>query len=110
MRLESTDKEGTIGMAVHELRNGDRIARQPAIVGADTADEALLMNVESGFFYQLNSAAARIWNLAEQPLDFETLCGAMQARYAVSPEQCRQDVTEFLTGMEERGLIQITRG
>ncbi|NML04897.1 PqqD family protein [Sphingomonas sp. G-3-2-10] len=91
------------------LHSDDLIARRPDVVGADTADEALLMDIESSYFYQLNGPASRIWTLVEQPITFEALCDAIRKQFAVSPDQCRADVAEFVTDMQGRGLINVTR-
>ena len=92
------------------LDDSDLISRKPTLVGADVANEAILLDVDSGYFFQLNKTAARIWALVETPRSFEDLCTALGEGFDVDPAQCRSDVGEFVADMRERGLLEVSGG
>ncbi|HEX6858914.1 MAG TPA: PqqD family protein [Caulobacteraceae bacterium] len=93
--------------AAHAIQDGDLISRSASVVCADTVDEAILIDIDSGYFFQLNKSAARIWETVETPRPFSELCAALQATFKASPETCRADAAEFIRDMQERGLLKI---
>ncbi|MEH6699379.1 MAG: PqqD family protein [Brevundimonas sp.] len=81
------------------------LTRNAALIGADVADEAILLDVDSGYFFQLNRTGSRIWAFVEQPRTMGALCDHMAASYKVDAEHCRRDVTEFVVDLIERGVL-----
>ena len=94
-------------MAALAIQDGDLISRNVSVVGADAMDEAILIDIDSGYFFQLNKSAARIWNLVEEPRTFADLCGALQAVFDAAPETFSVDMAEFIADMQERGLLKV---
>ncbi len=83
------------------------ITRKDSIVGADASDDAILLDIDSGYFFQLNKSAARVWHLLESPMPFAELCAVMQKNFTVDAVDCRADVGEFVTDMSERGIVTV---
>ena len=83
------------------------LRRNPAVVGADVADDAILLDIDSGYFFQLNRTGARIWAFIEQPQTLGALCDQMAAGHKVDVAECRRDVTEFVADLLERGVLQV---
>jgi PqqD family protein of HPr-rel-A system len=81
------------------IRNRDTIEGQ-------IDDELVMVDIAKGSYFSLNSVATRIWELLEQPLPIDSLCSELLNEYDVSPAQCRADVEEHLTKMQQLGLIQ----
>lgn len=82
------------------------LRRKAAVVGADVADDAILLDIDSGYFFQLNRTGAKIWAFVEEPQTLGALCAHMAANYKVDVETCRSDVTEFVADLIERGVLQ----
>jgi len=82
------------------IRNNETISGQ-------LNDDLVMVDIEKGSYFSLNSVATRIWELLENPLSSESLYDALLAEYDVTPEQCRTEVNEYLEKMKELGLIQI---
>lgn len=89
------------------LDDSDLIGRSPTVVGADTVDEAILIDIDSGYFFQLNTTAARIWALAEQPISFGEMSTKLIEAFKAPAEECRRDIAEFVADMQERGLLTV---
>lgn len=94
-------------MPAHAIQDGDLIGRSASVVGADAIDKAILIDIDSGYFFELNKSASQIWALVEQPIPFADLCAALQTKFKVAPETCRADVAEFVADMRERGLLTV---
>lgn len=82
------------------------IRRKPDLITADVDGESVVLNTVTGTFYQLNSSAARIWDLAETPQTPSAMVAHLTERFDVSAEQCRADVLELVASMQERGLVE----
>ena len=89
------------------ILDSDLIGRNPSVVGADTVDEAILIDIDSGYFFQLNKTAARIWTTVEHPLAFGELCSVLVDTFKAPADTCRTDVAEFVTDMQDRGLLTV---
>lgn len=83
------------------------VSRAQGFTTAAVHNELMMLNVDQGAYYSLDPIAAEIWNLLEQPMRVETLADQLQKRYAVSAEQCRADVLEFLEKLRENGMILV---
>lgn len=82
------------------------IRRRPDLITAEVGEESVVLDGDTGMFLQLNSSAARIWALIEQPRSVGALCAALVAQHDVSLDQCRADVTAFVGTIGEQGLIE----
>ena len=83
------------------------ISRTNGFVTASVNNELMMLNVEKGAYYSLDPIAANIWELIEAPVSVETIVQALQARYAVSLEECQADVLTFLEKLLENGMIEL---
>ena len=54
----------------------------------------------------MNATASRIWDLLDAPMTLAALSAAMRERFAVGADECRRDVTEFVQGMLDKGLLE----
>jgi len=82
------------------------IARAEGLVASEVNGEIVVLSIELGHFFHLNATGSRIWNLLTAPMTVAALCAAMGERFAVGAEECRRDVTEFVEGMLDKGLLE----
>lgn len=83
------------------------LRRKAAVVGADVADDAILLDIDTGYFFQLNVTGAKVWAFVEQPQTLGALTDHMAASYKVDAETCRGDVAEFVADLVDRGVLEI---
>lgn len=83
------------------------LRRKAAVVGADVADDAILLDIDSGYFFQLNRTGAKIWAFFKEPQTLGALTDHMAASYKVDAETCRSDVTEFVADLIDRGVLEV---
>ncbi len=83
------------------------ISRTKGFVTAPVNNELMMLNVERGAYYSLDPIAAKIWELIESPTSVRDIVTALQARYAVSQQECQGDVLLFLAKLHENGMIEL---
>jgi hypothetical protein len=67
----------------------------------------VILNIDSGHFFQLNQIGSRIWEALEAPKTMGELCRAMQDRFDVDGDTCRSDVADFVTLLSQNDLVAI---
>jgi hypothetical protein len=73
-------------------------------------DGLLLCDMETGDVLSLNVTARAIWEAIAEPVTVAAICEALQRRFAVSEDQCLQDLTTALTEFERRGFVRDNTG
>ena len=89
------------------LTDTDIAERSPNKVAAEMGEETVILDIESGYYFQLNKSGARIWALIDSPVSVADLCARIEASFDVDRDTCRAEVTDFLALMREKGLIAI---
>ncbi len=70
--------------------------------------EVLALNIDRGQCYGFNDTASVIWEMLETPQSVPAICGALEARFAVDPEECRIDVERLLDEMVQDELVSVS--
>lgn len=83
-----------------------RLIRADGMIEAEAGGETVMMDVELGKYFGLNAVASYIWSLIDQPQTIAELREAVCREFAVSPDQCEQDLIAFVRTMINRGLIR----
>ena len=78
---------------------------KPGILAADMDGETVMMDAETGKYYNLSEVGGRIWTLTENPLTWDELVQALTSEYDVDRTQCENDIKPFMDQMIQAGLI-----
>ncbi|MES2055522.1 MAG: PqqD family protein [Pseudomonadota bacterium] len=84
-----------------------RVRRTPDLITAPLDDGAMIMDVASGNFLELNRTAAGIWDLLDTPNTVSGLCALVLDRYEVTPELCAAQIEAWMVDMREHKLIVV---
>jgi len=85
-----------------------RVAAARDQVSCQIDREAVILNLKDGVYYGLNEAGARVWTLVQERSHTVTELVAMIAsEFAVSPEQCADDVCALLAQFHAAGLLEV---
>ena len=84
-----------------------RVRRAPDLITAPLDDGAMIMDIASGNFLELNRTAARVWDLLDTPNTVSGLCALVLDRYDVTPELCATQIAAWMADMRERKLIVV---
>ena len=90
-----------------EIELDTSVKRAEGFTTAPVRGDLMMLNVEQGAYYSLDSIAAEIWNMLEEPSTARDLAARLEPRYVVTREQCQQDVLGFLEEMLTSGMIQL---
>lgn len=94
-------------MSQNQITPDTIISRSETVFFNRFNDDVVMMDIEKGTYYGLESVAAEIWKLVKEPISVNSLCEKLTAEYNIAPEQCRQDVTVFLQELLNRNVIKV---
>ena len=94
-------------MSSEQITNDSIIRRNDTMLSSNLGDEVVMMDIEEGSYYGLESVAARIWALTDQPVSVGSICERLLVEYQVSSEQCQQEVRTFLGQLLERRIVEV---
>jgi hypothetical protein len=83
------------------------VSHAAGLVAADMDEEKVMLHIESGNYYGLDSVGSRIWELIEKPYKVRELVLELLKKYEVEEKTCRQDVLAFLNKLYAQGLIDL---
>lgn len=69
--------------------------------------ETVMMSIENGEYFGLNSVGSRMWELIENPIKVDTLIELLLDEFDVSREQCEAETMEFLNHLLDKKLLTI---
>lgn len=84
-----------------------RLRVKDEVVFRDMDGEAVLLNLESGVYFGLDSVGTRIWHLIREHESPETVLAILLEEYEVEEAQSEKDLLEILAQMNEKGLVEI---
>jgi hypothetical protein len=83
----------------------DRIFPKSDVIFRALGTEAVVLNLESGTYFGLNSVGTRIWLLLEQH-DLGGTCERLAAEYDAPRERIESDVLALVDSLEDKGLVE----
>lgn len=84
------------------------IERTNDIVSSEIDGETVMMSIEQGKYYGMDSIGSRIWELIEKPILLSDLCNTLTSEFQVNEATCSEDVTSFIEQLMNEKLVKIT--
>ncbi len=84
------------------------ISRGDTALSSRVEDSVVMMDIESGNYYEIDTTAAQIWEMIDPPIAFSELCGSLGERYQVDAEQCRLETAQFIEKLQALGLAKLS--
>ncbi|MBP2312720.1 PqqD family peptide modification chaperone [Azospirillum soli] len=84
-----------------------RVVAAPNLLLTEIDGETVMMEVESGQYFNLDAVGSHIWRELAAPVEVAVLCRRLEDEYEASPERIRDDVLRFLNQMLDKRLIRI---
>ena len=75
-------------------------------IASQLGDESVILNLNDGMYYGLDSIGTRIWQLLEQPRGVREICALIQDDYEVEPAECENAVLALVRELNARGLVE----
>lgn len=89
------------------LEAHQQIIQNSNYIASDMNGEKVMLDVQSGKYYNLGAIGGRIWDLSSTPVTVDGIVDVLTQEYDVSPETCKQQVTVFVQQMLNEGLIEV---
>jgi hypothetical protein len=84
----------------------ERFIQNKTIVHSKIGEEVVMLDMESGFYFGLNSVASVIWGMLAEEIGFEKLIDQLIAQFEVERSICEADTQELLDQMLEKNIIR----
>ena len=85
----------------------EKYIQNKKIIQSKIGDEVVMMDMDSGFYFGLNSVASAIWTKLENEITFDDLVEELLKDYAVEKMLCEHDTKELLEQLREKNIIRI---
>jgi len=83
-----------------------KVTRNPQVTYRSLEDgSAVLLDLESGSYHGLNETGSAIWELIDGQRTRREIADALRARLDDPPPELDDELTTFLDGLLERGLV-----
>jgi Coenzyme PQQ synthesis protein D (PqqD) len=89
------------------ITNGSIVSAVTHQVSCDLAGEAVILNLQDGVYYGLNTVGARIWQLLEQPRSVEQIHAVLLGEYDIDLDTCVRQVAAILSELDGHGLLDV---
>jgi hypothetical protein len=86
------------------------VERNPEVVATELTEGAVLLNIETGFYYSLNEPGAEIWRRLDAAESANDLAERLRERFEVEPERAAAAATGFVAELEREGLVARSDG
>jgi len=68
---------------------------------------AVLLNLESGFYYTLNEVGTKIWELLSKGHASDEIAELIQDKFEISKSSVRKDIDSLISELKEEDLLRI---
>jgi hypothetical protein len=76
------------------------------VIQSKIDEEVVMLDMDSGFYFGLNSVASTIWGKLENPISLEEMINELLNEYKIDQESCENDTMVFLNQLLEKNLIK----
>ena len=95
-------------MGKKEVTTSDVVCQARDLVTSDIDGEIVMMSVENGKYYGMDTIGTDIWQMMENPVKISDLIDTLVEKYDVDKSTCKSDVLLFLKDLNEDGIIRIS--
>ena len=87
------------------IATSDYVAHNDDVIATDCNNEIVLLRVKSARCYGMNEIGAYIWRKLTRPMQVAELIQGLQLDLPAAPTESDSQVLEFLTHLNDEGLI-----
>lgn len=94
----------------HVIRLDTTVVAGGEQISCELADEAVVLSLRDGVYYGLNSVAARVWELVQEPQTVGEIREILMDEYEVDRESCTRDLLDLVDRLREWKLVELRNG
>lgn len=83
------------------------IVKNKEIDDTDIDGERVMMNMNKGQYFMMNTVGSDIWNSIDEPKDVDFIINQLLVKYEVDYETCKSEVISFIEKLKDAELINI---
>lgn len=76
------------------------------VIQSRVGDEVVMLDVESGYYFGLNSVASVIWDMMKDKIELNSLVENLMKEFDVDKATCELDTLELLEEMKAKKIIR----
>lgn len=84
-----------------------RYIQNAEIIQSKIGEEVVMLDMESGFYFGLNSVASVIWGMMEEGIEFYVLVEKLMEQFEVDRAICESDTKELIEQLLEKKIIRV---
>ena len=85
----------------------EKYIQNKKIIQSKIGEEVVMMDMDSGFYFSLNSVASTIWSKLENQITLAALVEELINLYVVERTVCERDTQELLEELLEKNIIRV---
>ncbi len=89
------------------IQDKNRILLNQELLQSEIDGETIMMSIDNGKYYGLNTVASRIWEIIKDEPLLSELIEKLVEEYDIEKKQCEIETQEFLSNLIENKLIKI---
>jgi hypothetical protein len=78
---------------------------QKDVVSTTLDQEAVILNLQTKYYYTVNDTGLRIWELLTAGTSEDEIIETLMDEYEVSAEECRSDVQQMVHWFQKEALV-----
>ena len=79
----------------------------PDVLFQETNGEAVLLNIQSGQYFGLDSVGARMWEVFTSATSLRVARDILAAEYEVEPARLEEDLSQLIDKLAALGLLEV---
>ncbi len=79
--------------------------KNPSVACTELDDGAVLLDLDTKYYYNLNETGLRIWQFMEESQNLTAIADKLSNEYEVDLERVRASVLKLVEDLENEGLI-----
>lgn len=91
---------------MRQLGLGDAVTIPDAVVSRDLGGETVILNLETGIYFDLDGVATDIWQALQATGSLREVYEKMLGMYEVEPAVLGDDILKLVNQMAAKGLVQ----
>ncbi len=88
------------------IKNQDKIILNQELLQSEIDGETIMMSIDNGKYYGLNTVASRIWEIVKEEPVFSEIIEKLLNEYDIDKQQCESETKEFLNNLYENKLVK----
>ncbi len=82
------------------------IKRNPKLMATRLDQEVVMMDLDTGTYFNLNETGTRIWDLLGQsPLTVAAIAAILTQEYEVDPATCKEETARFVADLVRQRIL-----